>query len=30
VDFTLTSSELGRVAIIEDALAHIVRLTSRQ
>ena len=28
MDFTLTSSELGRLAITEDALAQIVRLTA--
>jgi uncharacterized alkaline shock family protein YloU len=28
VDFTLTSSELGRVAIAEGALAQIIRLTA--
>jgi uncharacterized alkaline shock family protein YloU len=30
VDFTLTSSELGRVAITEDTLAQIVRLTAAE
>ena len=28
MDFTLTSSELGRVAIAEGALAQIIRLTA--
>ena len=30
MDFTLASSDLGRVAITEDALAQIVRLTSAE
>ena len=30
MDFTLASSDLGRVAITEDALAQIVRLTAAE
>jgi len=30
VDFTVASSDLGRVAITEDALAQIVRLTAAE